>query len=49
MGFPTPNTDTVAVSARALMKVRHDERIRAQRRATLARETGYMMVAPGMF
>lgn len=49
MGFPEPNDDTVAKSARALMKVRNDERIRARRRATLAKETGYVMFAPGMF
>ncbi|UBF22632.1 hypothetical protein HRTV-25_gp51 [Halorubrum tailed virus 25] len=49
MGFPEPDDDTVAKSARALMKVRNDERVRAQRRATLARETGYVMLAPGMF
>lgn len=49
MGFPEPDDDTVAKSARVLMKVKYDERVRAQRRATLARETGYAMFAPGMF
>ncbi|WP_179234057.1 hypothetical protein [Halorubrum halodurans] len=49
MGFPTPSEDPVKASQRALAKVRNDERIRAQKRATLARETGYTMLGPGFF
>lgn len=47
--FHTPNEDPVAVSKRAIKKYEADKANRAEARATLARETGYTMLAPGMF
>lgn len=53
MGFPTPKDedelDTVELSQRAIAKYEYDARVRARHRAKLARETGYVMLAPGMF
>ncbi|QSG06342.1 hypothetical protein HSR121_2009 [Halapricum desulfuricans] len=49
MIFPKPSEDTVAVSARAIAQYDADARTRARKRAELARETGYTMLAPGMF
>ena len=47
--FPTPSEDTVELSRQAIAKYEHDKKERAKHRAKLARETGYAMLAPGMF
>lgn len=49
MVFATPNEDTVAVSKRAIAQYEADAARRQRERAALAKETGYTMLAPGMF